>query len=59
MKRNEYILDRKNEEIKFLKNEIEVMRKEEERRHDYYIVTEIVIFLVGIFFGAAMMHWFK
>ena len=57
--RNEYIIDRKNEEIKFLKNEIEVMLKEEERRHDYYIVTEIVIFLVGIFFGAAMMHWFK
>ena len=53
--RNEYILDRKNQEIEFLKNELEIIRAEREKHNAQVIVAEVVLFLFGILLGAMLM----
>lgn len=53
--RNEYIVDRKNKEIEFLKNELEIIRAEREKHDAQVIVAEVVLFLFGILLGAMLM----
>ena len=47
MKRNEYIRDRKNQEIEFLKQELEIIRAEREKHDAQVIVAEVVLFLMS------------
>lgn len=58
MKRNEYIVDRKNQEIAFLKQELEIIRAEREKHDAQVIAAEIFLFLFGILLGAFMMKTF-
>lgn len=56
--RNEYIVDRKNHEIAFLKKEIEIIRAEREKHDAQVIVAEVVLFLFGVLLGAMLMKMF-
>lgn len=56
--RNEYILDRKNKEIEFLKREIEIIREEREKHDAHVILAEVVLFLFGVLIGAFLMKTF-
>ena len=56
--RNEYIVDRKNQEIAFLKQELEIIRAEREKHDAQVIVAEVVLFLFGILLGAMLMKTF-
>lgn len=53
--RNEYIVDRLNHEIAFLKQEIDIMKVERARHDAQVIVAEVVLFLFGILIGAMLM----
>lgn len=56
--RLEYVVDRKNKEIEFLKREIEIIREEREKHDAHVILAEVVLFLFGVLIGAFLMKSF-
>lgn len=58
MKRMEYILDRKEQELRELQQELLRMIEEEKRAEATFIVAEIVLFLLGMGLGALLMRTF-
>lgn len=52
----EYAMDRKNREIQELQDKILDMEVERGRHDANVIVAEIVLFLFGVFVGAALMR---
>lgn len=51
----EYILDRKNNDIKELEKALQTLREHNERDKGILIAAEIVLFVLGMFVGVVFM----